>query len=87
MTILAPSALTILLVLAASASAETCPKPSDLARRAAGAPASCPPGARKAEPYDPDRARAGSRPGFIDLGGGSEVRIGGRARMDYDARR
>lgn len=41
----------------------------------------------KLEPYDPDRVRAGSRPGFIDLGNGTEVRIGGRTRLDYDTRR
>ena len=42
---------------------------------------------RKIEPYDPDRVRAGRNPGFIDLGNGTEVRIGGRVRMDYDVRR
>lgn len=33
-----------------------------------------------------DRARAG-RPGFIDLGNGTEVRIGGRVRIDHEGRR
>lgn len=48
----------------------------------------CPAARReKIEPYDPDRAKAGSRPGFIDLGNGTEVRVGGRARLDYDVRR
>ena len=28
------------------------------------------------------RQKAGKSPGFIDLGNGSEVRIGGRARVD-----
>ena len=42
---------------------------------------------RKVEPYDPDRVRAGRTPGFIDLGNGTEVRIGGRVRMEYDVRR
>lgn len=37
--------------------------------------------------YDPDAVRAGRDPGFVDLGNGTEVRIGGRARFDYDARR
>ena len=40
----------------------------------------------KPEPYDPEALRAGRAPGFIDLGGGTEVRIGGRARMEYDTR-
>jgi hypothetical protein len=33
-----------------------------------------------------DRAalKAGRRPGFIDLGNGTEVRIGGRVRLDID---
>ena len=39
------------------------------------------------EPYDPDRARAGRDPGFVDLGNGTEIRIGGRARLDTDVRR
>ena len=46
--------------------------------------------ARKPEPirpYDPDDVEAGRRPGFIDLGNGTEIRIGGRARFDYDVRR
>ncbi|HMO29680.1 hypothetical protein [Enterovirga sp.] len=38
---------------------------------------------KKFEPYDPSAARAGSRQGFIDVGGGTEVRIGGRVRADY----
>ncbi|WP_375459777.1 hypothetical protein [uncultured Enterovirga sp.] len=74
-----------LLLLAVPAAAETCPVRGDSAQRARR-PATCPPPA-KVEPYDPDRARAGRRPGFIDLGGGTEVRIGGRARVDYDVRR
>lgn len=41
----------------------------------------------RVEPYDPDRVRAGRRPGFIDLGNGTEVRIGGRVRLDADTRR
>lgn len=76
------------ILLAFPAAAEPCRKPGEAAARPGRNPTSCPPPApRKVEPYDPDRARAGSRPGFIDLGGGTEVRIGGRARMDYDVRR
>lgn len=87
MTILRPPAIAALLLLSGQAAAETCPPAAGQARREARAPTSCAPPARKVEPYDPDRVRAGTRPGFIDLGGGTEVRIGGRARMDYDARR
>ena len=38
------------------------------------------------QPYDPDRVRAGNRPGIIDLGNGTEVRVGGRVQFDYDTR-
>ena len=38
---------------------------------------------KRFEPYDPDRARSGSRPGFVDVGGGTEVRVGGRTRVEY----
>lgn len=46
----------------------------------------CEPGERL-KPYDPDALRAGTRPGFIDLGGGTEVRVGGRVQMEYETRR
>lgn len=42
----------------------------------------CPP-TKRFEPYDPDRMRGGSRAGTIDIGGGTEVRIGGRTRFEY----
>ena len=63
-----------------------CPAPGE---RTAGKAVrrDCPPPAAKVEPYDPDRLRAGSRPGFIDFGGGTEIRIGGRARTEFDSRR
>lgn len=35
------------------------------------------------EPYDPSRMRSGSRPGFFDLGGGTELRVSGRTRVEY----
>lgn len=38
---------------------------------------------KKFEPYDPRATRSGSRQGFIDMGGGTEVRIGGRVRAEY----
>lgn len=77
--------LSLLAVLAAdsAAAAQRCAdKPARSGRRS-----DCAPPARKLEPYDPDRQRAGSRPGFIDLGGGTEVRVGGRARYEYGYQR
>lgn len=71
----------VLLVAAPAGAAERCPPSQERARVGHPHPARCPPPARKVVPYDPDRVRAGSRPGFIDLGGGTEVRIGGRARV------
>lgn len=49
--------------------------------------AGCPQPERKFEPYDPDRLKEGRRPGFIDMGGGTEVRVGGRARYEYGTQR
>ena len=69
-----------------SVEAETCAPPPPRAKARSTAGRDCLP-PRKFEPYDPDRQRAGSRPGFIDLGNGTEVRIGGRARLEYDTRR
>lgn len=68
------------------------PSPGEACRRADDAKArrtasrDCPPRERL-EPYDPSRSRAGRTPGFIDLGNGTEVRIGGRVRTEYDVRR
>jgi hypothetical protein len=39
------------------------------------------------KPYDPTAPRAGRQPGSIDLGNGTEVRVGGRVQMEYDGRR
>lgn len=74
----------VLVALAALASqaaaAERCPaKPR-------GGRTTCLPTERTFEPYDPDRLKGGSRPGFIDLGG-TEVRVGGRARYEYGYQR
>lgn len=75
----------VLVALAALASpaaaAERCPE-----TQSRGAKTTCAPPARTFEPYDPDRLRGGSRPGFIDLGG-TEVRVGGRARYEYGYQR
>ena len=35
-------------------------------------------------PDDRERLKADRRPGFIDLGGGAEIRVGGRVRLDVD---
>lgn len=69
----------------AGARAEACrePAPSAKSQLSKGG---CPP-ERRVQPYDPDRVRTGRTPGFIDLGQGTEVRIGGRVRMEYDTRR
>lgn len=74
-----------LILSAAPALAESCRLPDRPDRKTArGTP--CPP-AERLTPYDPDSARSGRMLGFIDLGQGTEVRIGGRARLDYDTRR
>ena len=39
--------------------------------------------ARKFEPYEPARSRSGGLPGFVDVGGGTQVRIGGRVRTEF----
>jgi hypothetical protein len=75
----------LLLLAGPALAAERCPSAPELRRGLPQSPACAP--APKVQPYDPDRARPGSRPGFIDLGGGTEIRIGGRARMEYDLRR
>lgn len=75
----------LLVPAAGGALAAPCPPGEGPRGKRTGRPA-CE-GAEKLRPYDPDAARAGRSPGFIDLGHGTEVRIGGRVRMDYDARR
>lgn len=71
-------------LIAAPAWAEPCRASTG---KAASARASACQPPRKFEPYDPDRVRAGRTPGFIDLGNGTEVRVSGRVRWDYDVRR
>lgn len=75
-------AVAALVLGAAPTYAETC----GAHERGAGTKRSCPPSAGRFELYDPDRVRSGRTPGFIDLGNGTEVRISGRARLDYDVR-
>ena len=73
-------------LLVAGPAVASCPAPGE---GAAGRPVGrdCPAPAAKLEPYDPDRLKAGRRPGFIDFGDGTQVRIGGRARAEFDAKR
>jgi hypothetical protein len=70
---------------ATSASARPC-RPGETPRALAEGRRTCDP-AERLKPYDPHAARTGTRAGFIDLGGGTEVRVGGRVQMDYDVRR
>ena len=81
----------LLVALAAVPALAACPAPASRPPTrdpaAKSQPAGCPQPAPKLEPYDPDRVRSGGRPGFIDLGGGTEIRVGGRARGEYDGRR
>ena len=80
-------ALAILLAAGGgAASAEWCRQPARGTRQVDERTARCKP-EDKLRPHDPDRLRAGRQPGFIDLGGGTEVRVGGRVRLDYDVRR
>lgn len=80
------AAITAALLAAHSgeAGAASCP-PAGSVGKARGR--ECAPPARRIEPHDPDRLKSGSRPGFIDLGGGTEVRVGGRARYEYEGKR
>ncbi len=76
------------LALVSAADAESpCPEPGTRPDRSATSQRCRTAAPRKVEPYDPDRLKAGSRPGFIDLGGGTEIQVGGRARMEFDSRR
>ena len=75
-----PVLITALCVSGAAGAA--CPEGQDCRRKTARA-APAKPEPKRFEPYDPDRVRSGSRPGFIDLGGGSEIRVGGRTRVEY----
>ena len=68
-----------------AAAADACRR-ADTPSRAKAAGEDCRPEDRLV-PYDPDAVRRGREAGFIDLGNGSEIRIGGRVRIDYDVRR
>jgi hypothetical protein len=76
--------LAILMALTSSAAlAESCRRPEG---PRGGKAVACKPSERL-RPYEPETARAGREPGFVDLGNGTELRVGGRARLDYDVRR
>ena len=66
------------------ASAEACRRPAEA--RGERKSADCKPSERL-RPYEPEKTRAGRDRGFIDLGNGTELRVGGSVRMDYDVRR
>jgi hypothetical protein len=75
----------ILVALASSsASAEACRSPA--VARGERKAVDCKPSERL-RPYEPDKSRAGRDRGFIDLDNGTELRVGGSVRMDYDVRR
>jgi hypothetical protein len=77
--------LAILIGLVSSqASAEACRRPAE--PRGERKAADCKPSERL-RPYEPEKTRAGRDRGFIDLGNGTELRVGGSVRMDYDVRR
>ncbi len=74
------------LTVASSALAVPCPAPGS--RAAKTARADCAPAPKKFEPYDPDGVRSSrGRDGFVDVGGGTELKVGGRVRFDYDRTR
>ena len=79
------AALAAALLAISAAQAETCRAPAS-GDKAASAGTRCKPSERL-QPYEPGAVRAGRDRGFIDLGNGTEVRVGGRAQMDYDVRR
>jgi hypothetical protein len=80
-TLLAAAAL----LAVSGAQAESCRTPA-AGDKGAAARTDCRPSERL-QPYEPGAARTGRDRGFIDLGNGTEVRVGGRAQMDYDVRR
>ena len=72
------------LVVSSAVSAEPCRPAEATAKPLAGRP-TCE-SSERLKPYDPEGARAGRRPGSIDFGNGTEVRVGGRVQMDYETR-
>ena len=79
--------LLVLSLAAAAVPAEAKPCKTRDARAGNAAPQSSCERQGRLVPYEPGAQRAGRQPGFIDLGGGTEIRVGGRVQMDYDTRR
>lgn len=77
--------LTVAITLTSSAAfADSCRRSAEpQGKRKA---ADCSPSERLG-PYEPEKLRAGHDRGFIDLGNGTEMRVGGSVRMDHDVRR
>ena len=74
----------VIALVSSQAYADACPRPAKAPgeRKAAD----CKPSERL-RPYEPEKTRPGRDRGFIDLGNGTELRVGGSVRMDYDVRR
>jgi hypothetical protein len=72
-------------LVATDVTAAACRRPARDSRVNDHAETDCKPQERLV-PYDGERASR-SGPGFVDLGNGTELRVGGRAQMDYDTRR
>ncbi len=67
---------------ASAAAAKECKPPADAPPGVRAPPApGCAAGAA-AKPFAEEAARAGKEPGFVDLGNGSSLRVGGRVRVD-----
>lgn len=83
-TLVRRAGLALMLVLLPSAVlSESCRRAPDPSRRAER---DCGPSERP-KPYEPEAAKAGRERGFIDLGQGTELRVGGSVRIDYGVRR
>lgn len=78
-------ALAALPLLVGSAQAKDCQRGDAASQARRSERPGC--GAASDQPRRPDdreALKAGRRPGFIDLGGGAEIRVGGRVRLDVD---
>jgi len=80
------AALVLPALAATAAAARECRPPPDAPPGVRVPP---PPGCLKNPPQAPrgEALRAGRQDGFVDLGGGSSLRIGGRVRIDAAGRR
>jgi hypothetical protein len=80
----AAALLLVASILPGAARAEACRGEPSRSGRAAATPCR---EEDRLRPYEPDRPRSDRAPGSIDLGNGSELRVGGRVGMDYEVRR